>query len=115
MKLEYSCIELSLAYLWAIARTTGSNTARVVILKLTGPDGTVGLGESSPIKRYNETVDTVMEFCAKVDASKLSFDDVTASMKYLDTVAPGQAAAKCAFNIALVDGAARKAGYSTFK
>ena len=99
-----------MAYTWAIARTTGSNTARVVILKLTGPDGTIGLGESSPIKRYDESIETVLAFCAKVDASKLSFDDVPGSMKYLDTVAPKQSAAKCAFNIALVDGAARKAG-----
>jgi L-alanine-DL-glutamate epimerase-like enolase superfamily enzyme len=110
VKLEYHCIELELAYTWAISRGPGSNTARVVIVKLTAPDGTIGLGESSPIKRYNESIETVLAFCAKVDAGKLSFDDVTASMKYLDTVAAGEPAAKCAFNIALMDGAARKAG-----
>jgi L-alanine-DL-glutamate epimerase-like enolase superfamily enzyme len=110
VKLEYNVIELTMAYTWAIARTTGSNTARVVILKLIAPDGAIGLGESSPIKRYDESIETVLAFCAKVDASKLSFDDVPGSMKYLDTVAPKQSAAKCAFNIALMDGAARNAG-----
>jgi L-alanine-DL-glutamate epimerase-like enolase superfamily enzyme len=110
VKLEYNVVELKLAHTWAIARTTGSNTSRVVVVKLTGSDGTVGLGESSPIKRYDETIETVLAFCTKVDAAKLSFDDIPGSMKYLDTVAPKQSAAKCAFNIALVDGAARKAG-----
>ena len=52
-------------------------------------------------------METVAAFLGKVDASKLSFNDVPGSMKYLDTVAPGNMAAKCAVNIALVDGAAR--------
>jgi L-Ala-D/L-Glu epimerase len=114
VKLEYNVVELTMAYTWAIARTAGANSARVIVLKLIAPDGTVGLGESSPIKRYDESIDTVLAFCAKVDASKLSFDDVPGSMKYLDTVAPKQSAAKCAFNIALVDGAARKAGKAVY-
>jgi len=108
VKLEYEIVELQLAHKWTIARGTGSSTARVVVLKLTSPDGIVGMGESSPIARYDESIETVVAFCAKVDAGRLSFSDVPGSMKYLDTVAGRQAAAKCAFNIALMDGAGRK-------
>jgi len=45
----------------------------------------------------------------KVDARGLSFSDVEGSMAYLDTVSKGDMAAKCALNIALLDGAAKKA------
>jgi L-alanine-DL-glutamate epimerase-like enolase superfamily enzyme len=110
VQLKYWRYDLQLTHTWAIARSTATNIFKVVLLQLTAGDGTVGLGESAPITRYNENVDTVMAFCEKVNAQKLSFDDIAGSMKYLDTVAPGNMAAKCAFNIALVDGAARKAG-----
>jgi L-alanine-DL-glutamate epimerase-like enolase superfamily enzyme len=49
-----------------------------------------------------------------VDARKLSFDDVPGSMRYLDTLSPGDFAPKCALNIALMDGAARKAGKAIY-
>ncbi|MEI2725260.1 MAG: enolase C-terminal domain-like protein [Verrucomicrobiota bacterium] len=40
---------------------------------------------------------------------RLSFADVPGSMDYLNTLSPGDLAAKCALNLALVDGAARQA------
>src|SRR4051794_18059671 len=110
VQLKYWRYDLQLTHTWAIARGTGTNIFKVVLFQLTAADGTVGLGESAPITRYNENVDTVLVFCEKVDAQKLSFDDIPGSMKYLDTIAPGNMSAKCALNIALVDGAARKAG-----
>ena len=45
----------------------------------------------------------------KADARGLSFSDVEGSMAYLDTISKGDMAAKCALNIALLDGAAKKA------
>ena len=42
--------------------------------------------------------------------AKLRFDRVEAGMKYVEDLAPGQFAAKAAVNVALLDGAARKAG-----
>ncbi len=51
-------------------------------------------------------------FLGRVDARRLSFTDIAASMAYLDSVAPGNYPSKCAINIALVDGAARAAGLS---
>lgn len=98
--------DLHLTHTWTIARGS-SNVCKVNLVQLTDAQGVTGLGESSPITRYNESVETVAAFLGKVDASKLSFNDVPGSMKYLDTVAPGNMAAKCAVNIALVDGAAR--------
>ncbi|HEX4644594.1 MAG TPA: dipeptide epimerase, partial [Verrucomicrobiae bacterium] len=69
-----------------------------------------GLGEAAPASRYRESVPGALGFFAKVDARRLSFEDIPGSMKYLETLAPGQFSAKSAINAALLDGAARKAG-----
>lgn len=97
-----------LTYTWTIARGS-ENSSQVILVELSDTNGTTGLGEAAPIQRYHESVDTVEAFCQRVDASKLSFNDVPASMKYLEMVAPGNMAAKCAINIALLDGAAKRA------
>ncbi len=110
MKLSYRLVELHLAHKWQIARTAGTNTSQVIVVELRDAAETLGLGESAPIKRYDEDVDTVAAFLSKADAAKLSFADVSGSMKYLETVASGNMAAKCAVNIALLDGAGRLAG-----
>jgi L-Ala-D/L-Glu epimerase len=113
VQIKYWPVELTLAYPWTIASgvaTGGSNTAESGILQLTGEDGVIGLGEAAPSQRYNESVPSALDFLAKLDARKLSFDDVEGSMKYVESVAPSQFAAKSAVNIALLDGATRKAG-----
>jgi L-Ala-D/L-Glu epimerase len=51
----------------------------------------------------------VESFLQQVDPARLSFDNLPASMAYLDMVAPGNCAAKTSINIALVDGIARAA------
>ena len=109
VKLNYRTIDLQLTHKWTIARTSGTNVSKVVVIELTGADGTVGLGEAAPVARYKESVASVEEFCKKVDPRGLSFTDVEGSMEYLDTLSRHDMAAKCAFNIALLDGAARKA------
>lgn len=114
MKLTFQKIGLQLAHKWQIARTAGTTTSEVIVVELRDDAGTWGLGESSPIRRYNEDVDTVAAFLSRVDAARLSFGDVPGSMRYLDTVASGNMAAKCAVNIALVDGAARRAGRAVY-
>ena len=108
VKLSFRRVDLQLTHKWAIARGTGTNLSVVIVVELTDGD-TLGLGEAAPITRYHESVDTVESFCRKVDAARLSFEDVPGSMKYLDTVAPENMSAKCALNIALLDGAARRA------
>jgi len=98
-----------MAHTWAIARGAGTNVSKVVVVELTGADGTVGLGEAAPIGRYKESPATVEAFLKQVDPRGLSFGDVDGSMEYLETLSRHDRAAKCALNIALLDGAARRA------
>ena len=106
MKLKHWIKDLHLTHTWTITRGS-SNICKVNLVQLTDEDGVTGLGEASPIRRYQESVETVAAFLEKLDASRLSFADVAGSMAYLDTIAPGNMSAKCALNIALLDGAAR--------
>ncbi len=108
MKLKFWRKDLQLTHTWTIAR--GSEKTSQVLLVELSDDATSGLGESAPIARYHESVDTVEAFCQRVDAARLSFADVPGSMKCLDSVAAGNMAAKCALNLALLDGAAKRAG-----
>ena len=107
MNLKFWRERLQLANTWTIARGS-TNLFEVVIVELSTTAGLVGIGEASPIGRYHESPSTVENFFRRVQAERLSFDDVTASMHYLDTLSSGDMAAKCALNIALLDGAARK-------
>ena len=109
MNLTFRRLELQLAHKWAIARTSGTETSEVVVVELTDNDGLIGFGEAAPTPRYDETAASVETFSKKVDPRRLSFTEVEASMKYLGTVSPHDMSAKCAFNIALLDGAAKRA------
>src|SRR5579862_828378 len=109
MKLSWKHFDLHLAHLWTIARTTGTNVCKVVVVELTGADGTVGLGEAAPTARYKESAKSVEAFLKKVDPRGLSFGDTEGSMEYLDTISRHDMSAKCALNLALLDGAAKKA------
>src|SRR5438045_9423184 len=40
----------------------------------------------SPSNRYHETADTCVEFFQRVDANRLSFDDVSGSMAYIESL-----------------------------
>ena len=103
MKLNYWCFELALAQRWAIAVNAASGGKTVstnVFVQLESPDGFVGLGESAPPERYGETVDTVVGFLQRVDPARLSFQDLDASMRFLESVAPGNPSAKGALNVA---------------
>jgi L-Ala-D/L-Glu epimerase len=108
VNLTFKRLELQLAYPWAISRTSSSSIARVVAVELAGADGTVGRGEAAPSARYKESVDTVEAFFERVDARGLSFGDVAGSMTYIDTLSRRDLAAKCALNLALLDGAGKK-------
>jgi len=79
-------------------------------VELTDDRGLSGIGEAAPASTYGESAESAMAFLRKVDASKLSFDDIPSGMRYLETVAPGEMAARCAINVALVDAAAKRAG-----
>jgi L-alanine-DL-glutamate epimerase-like enolase superfamily enzyme len=109
VNLNFKRQALELAHTWTIARGKGTKTSQVVIVELTGADGTVGRGEAAPSSRYKESVDTVEAFLKRVDPRGLTFKDIEGSMTYLDTLSKRDMAAKCAINIALLDGAAKRA------
>lgn len=90
----------------------GVDVFPVALLQLTDKDGIIGLGESAPSSRYREDVAGSLDFFAKLDVRQLSFDNIAASTQYVEKLAPGQFAAKSAVNVALLDGASRKAGKS---
>jgi L-Ala-D/L-Glu epimerase len=104
--------DLRLRHTWAIASnvaTGGKQTYPAAFVDLRDRDGVLGVGESAPSSRYDENVETALQFFQKVDASRLSFDDVAGSMAYVESLAPGNYSPKGAINIALLDGAAQKA------
>jgi L-Ala-D/L-Glu epimerase len=107
--------ELHLANPWRIASAKGSSTHHTVIVELADADGVTGLGEAAPSALYGESADGVLEFYARtVDAKRISFADVPGSMAYLDALPRIPAAAKCALNLALLDGAAKRAGQAVY-
>ncbi len=109
MKLIARPCELKLANPWKIASSKGSGTHRTVIVELTDADGVHALGEAAPSVLYGESVDGVLKLLAELNPDRLSFGDVTGSMAYLRSVPHIPVAAKCVLNLALLDGAAKRA------
>ena len=110
MKLTAYPCELLLANPWKIASTKGSGTHRTVIVELTDADGVQAIGEAAPSSLYGESADGLLKFLAQLDASKISFADVAGSMSYLETLPGIPVAGRCVLNLALLDGAAKRAG-----
>jgi L-alanine-DL-glutamate epimerase-like enolase superfamily enzyme len=110
VQLNFHRVDLRLARAWTLARTKAATVARVAVVELVAADGTRGVGEAAPVARYKESLGSVEAFFRKVDPRGLSFNDVAGSMSYLDTVSAHDMSAKCAINLALLDGAARRAG-----
>ena len=112
MKIKFWPFDLELAHAWAVssnAASGGKNVFTVVFVELEDDHGRRGIGEAAPTNRYNESAETVEAFLKRVDPNRLSFANVVESMDYLETVAPGNYAAKTAINLALLDAAGREA------
>ena len=113
MKIKFWPFDLKLARTWAVsssAASGGENVFTVVFVELEDDQGRRGVGEAAPSSRYNESPKTVKAFLKGVDPNELSFADLVASMDYLESVAPGNYAAKTAINLALLDATGRHAG-----
>ena len=108
MKLSFHHLDLHLAHSWVIARGR-TDVAKVVVVELTDKDGIIGRGEAAPISRYKESVRSVETFFTQIEPGHLSYDAIPESMAYLSGLASHEMAAKCAINIALLDGAAKRA------
>jgi len=113
MKLDFRTFDLRLNHAWTIASSPkkggGTNTVTVTLTRLED-NGVIGLGEAPQSFRYSETAASAKDFLQRIDPAKLSFDDVSGSMAYLEKLSPKHFSPKCAINVALLDGAARKAG-----
>ncbi|MGE3309032.1 MAG: dipeptide epimerase [Limisphaerales bacterium] len=115
MELSYRRFGLRLTRRWTIASRTGpgggpgTDEFPVTLVRLQDADGVEGFGESAPSSRYSEDVASVERFLDRVDPARLSFDDLPGSQAYLRSVSQGDAAARCAVDVALWDGAGRKA------
>ncbi|HEX8280017.1 MAG TPA: dipeptide epimerase [Chthoniobacterales bacterium] len=112
MQLTFRPYDLRLAHNWMVAssQATGGKTLYpAVFVELRDADGVIGRGEAAPSMRYGENTDTCMQFLQQVDATRLSFDDVAGSMRYVEAIGPGDHSPKGALNLALLDGAARRA------
>ena len=51
VKLNFKRLDLQLTHTWTIARGSGTNIFKAIVVELTGADGTVGLGEAAPTGR----------------------------------------------------------------
>ena len=115
MKLNTRRFDLQLTHRWAIASGLaaggggGTSIFKVVFVELHDKDGIIGLGEAAPSSRYGESADGAQAFLQHVLPEKLSFNDIEGSMAYVNSIASGNMAAKGAINIALLDGAGKKA------
>lgn len=112
MKMKFWRYDLSLTYQWTVAtglKTGGKRVSPVYFVELSD-DSLTGIGEASPPERYGENAATVEKYLSQVDAARLSWRDIPASMAYLETLAPGNYSAKGAVNQALWDLAGKNAG-----
>jgi L-alanine-DL-glutamate epimerase-like enolase superfamily enzyme len=117
MKLDFQPMLLRLKHNWAVstgAKSGGDQSQASVVLVRLSDGVTTGLGEAPVTCRYRESVATIVDFLARVDSRRLSFAHPAAGMDYLEQLAPGNYSAKSAVNMALLDGAARRAGRSVY-
>src|SRR3954467_4062689 len=99
MKLTFRRFDLRLVDTWRISSqqgvTQGKDFYPVVFVELQA-DGFHGIGGGAPSSRYNEATAPVQTCLRQVEPERLSFEDIPASMRYLDSVAPGNCTAKAA-------------------
>ncbi|WP_167608727.1 dipeptide epimerase [Maribellus sediminis] len=102
IRLRYEPYELKLKHAFNLA--TSSRTSTPVMLVELEYEGVVGYGEASMPPYLGESHETVSRFLQKVDLSgfsdPLKMDDM---LDYVDSIAPGNSAAKASVDIALHD------------
>jgi L-Ala-D/L-Glu epimerase len=114
VKLDFRPFDLQLSHTWttALGAKTGGSGSKIVQTTLVrlSENGVTGLGEAPNASRYSESVASIAAFLKQIDPAKLSFDDIPGSMAYLQKLSPHNYSGKCAINVALLDGAGKKAG-----
>ena len=103
-KMELSFVPFDAQMRHAFAIATSVRTTTPIVLTQITYDGVTGYGEAAMPQYLGETQASVIEFLKKVDLSKFSspflIDDI---MKYVDSIAINNTAAKAAVDIALHD------------
>lgn len=103
-KMELSFVPFDAQMRHAFAIATSVRTTTPIVLTQITYDGVTGYGEAAMPPYLGETQASVIEFLKKVDLSKFSspflIDDI---MKYVDSIAINNTAAKAAVDIALHD------------
>jgi L-alanine-DL-glutamate epimerase-like enolase superfamily enzyme len=101
-RLTFRRLKLHAVNPWKLSRTQPSRSAEVVICELTDDAGNIGRGEAAPVTRYDESADTVEQFLSRIDPQNLG-DDPRMISAQLDSIAPGNSAAKGAIEVAFWD------------
>jgi len=109
MKIAVRVCELRLIYPWKIAGGQGADVQKTVLVELSEEDGPAGIGEAAPSSLYGESAASVVPYLSRLDPARLSFQDVAGSMARLEEISGLPIAARCALNLALLDGAAKRA------
>lgn len=102
MKMRFFPYELKLKHVFTVATYSRTTTPDVQVE--IEYDGVTGYGEASMPPYLGQTVDSVMTFLKKVDLEQ--FDDpfrLEDILAYVDSLSPGDTAAKAAVDIALHD------------
>ncbi len=114
MKLSWKQYDLKLKHTFRISRGA-KDTAQIIIVEFEH-DGIIGYGEASPIKRYNETPETVISFFQRINFSRFEtpflIDEI---LEYIDSIEPGNTSAKCAVDIAVHDWIGKKLGVPLYQ
>lgn len=102
MRMRWFPYELKLKHAFNLARSQRTTTPGVQVeIEF---NGLTGYGEASMPPYLGETVDSVCSFLEQVDLSRFSSPlEMEAIHGYLDSIAPGNCAAKAAVDIALHD------------
>ena len=114
MKLTFTPYTLELKHTFTIA--TSSRTTTPDMMVQVEKDGIIGYGEASMPPYLGESQESAKAFLSKVDlttfADPFEFETVLA---YVDSIAPGNPAAKAAVDIALHDWVGKKMGQPWFR
>jgi L-alanine-DL-glutamate epimerase-like enolase superfamily enzyme len=110
VKINARVCELQLANPWKIASSKGSGTFQTVIVEMSDDAGAPAFGEAAPAALYGESAADTLRALSQLDPARLSFADLPGSLAWLDTIPGLPVAGKCALNLALLDGAAKRQG-----
>lgn len=114
MVLKFQPYPLSLRHTFTVSGCSRNETPDVLLTL--EHEGFCGFGEASMPPYLGESIESVCGFLSRLDMAQFNdpfrTDDI---MDYLETIAPGNYAAKCAINIALNDLQGRICGQPLYK